>query len=49
MEKDFFQSCGQMDKEEKMAQDETAQAVRLLQENPGMAKLLLAAMGGSSG
>lgn len=49
MEKDVFQGCGQMDKEEKMAQDETAQAVRLLHENPDMAKLLLAAMGISSG
>ncbi len=49
MESDFFQGCKQGADEDKTAQDETAQALRLLQENPDMAKLLIAALGRSAG
>ena len=45
MEQDFFQGCKQSTPDTKETDDETAQALRLLQENPAMAKLIIAAFG----
>lgn len=49
MEQDFFQSSKQPTTDPKALADETAEALRLLQENPNMAKLIIAALGRSSG
>lgn len=49
MEQDFFQSSKQPTTDPKAPADETAEALRLLQENPNMAKLIIAALGRSSG
>ena len=48
MEQDFFQGSKQATPDKEQPQDETAQAFRLLQENPGMAKLIIAALGRAS-
>ena len=45
MEQDFFQGCKPSKPDAKETEDETAQALRLLQENPAMAKLIIAALG----
>ena len=45
MEQDFFQPTY----DDKAPEDEASQAIRLLQENPDMAKLIIAALGRSSG
>ena len=48
MEQDFFQSSKQPASDDCTPVDETAQALRLLQENPDMAKLIIAALGRST-
>ena len=47
MEQDFFQGRKQAAPETKaaVAEDDTTQALRLLQENPALAKLIIAALG----
>ena len=47
MEQDFFQGCkpSAPDTKVAVAEDDTAHALRLLQENPAMAKLIIAALG----
>ena len=49
MEQDFFQSSRQGTPGEGGASDEIAQAMRLMQDHPDMAKLVIAALGGQSG
>jgi len=49
MEQDFFQGSRQPTGDDKAPADDTAQALRLLQENPDMAKLIIAALGRSAG
>ena len=49
MEQDFFQGSKQSASDDKAPEAETAQAMRLLQENPDMAKLIIAALGRSAG
>ena len=49
MEQDFFQGSRQPTSDDKAPTDDTAQALRLLQENPDMAKLIIAALGRSAG
>ena len=44
MEQDFFQGCKQSVPVSEGAEDETAQALRLLQENPAMVKPIIAAL-----
>lgn len=48
MEQDFFQGCKQTTPSTSATEDETAQALRLLQDNPDMAKLIITALGRSS-
>ena len=45
MDQDFFQVSKQAIPDTKGTEDEAAQVMRLLQENPAMAKLLIAALG----
>lgn len=45
MDQDFFQGNTQAAPDTEGTEDETAQVMRLLQENPAMAKLLIAALG----
>lgn len=47
MEQDFFQGGRQSNSPDKAQEDEAAQAIRLLQKNPDMAKLIIAALGRS--
>ncbi len=47
MEQDFFQGSKPPISDNKAPEDETAQAMRLLQKNPDMAKLIIAALGRS--
>ena len=49
MEQDFFQNGKQSVADDKTPADETTEALRLLQENPDMAKLIIAALGRSAG
>lgn len=48
MEQNFFQGNRQTAPDQETPQAETAQALRLLQENPDMAKLIIAALGRTS-
>ena len=45
MDQDFFQGNKQVTPDTESTEDEAAQVMRLLQENPAMAKLLIAALG----
>jgi len=49
MEQNFFQGSRQPTHDDKAPADDTAQALRLLQENPDMAKLIIAAFGRTTG
>ena len=49
MEQDFFQGCKQAVPGKETPQNEAVQAMRLLQENPDMAKLIIAALGRAQG
>jgi len=49
MEQDFFQGCKQVTPGKEKAEDDMVQALHLLQKNPDMAKLIIAALGRSSG
>ena len=49
MEQTFFQSSKQATPDKAQPQDEAAQALRLLQENPDMAKLIISALGRTPG
>ena len=49
MDQDFFQGSKQPVSDGEAPEDETSQAMRLLQENPDMAKLIIAALGRSAG
>ena len=49
MEQDFFKCSKQSISDEESPKDEAAEAFRLLQENPDMAKLIIAAFGRTTG
>ena len=49
MEQDFFRSGKKAAPDDRPLKDEAGEALRLLQENPDMAKLIIAAFGRTTG